>query len=59
MFETFAGEAGLRANVDTGPVNHAVNLNYSINDRTYRQRAVTPLTPTPADAERTLLEPVQ
>ncbi|MFH1340999.1 MAG: TonB-dependent siderophore receptor [Pseudomonadota bacterium] len=37
-FETLAGEAGLRAAVDTGPVNHAVNVNYAINDRTYRQR---------------------
>jgi len=44
-FETYAGEAGLRANVDAGPVNHAVSMNYSINDRTYRQRVVTAATP--------------
>ncbi|MCP3390766.1 TonB-dependent receptor [Bradyrhizobium sp. CCGB12] len=37
-FETLAGEAGVRASIDTGPVNHAVNVNYSINDRTYRQQ---------------------
>lgn len=36
-FETFAGEAGIRASVDTGPVNHAINVNYSSNDRTYNQ----------------------
>ena len=40
-FETLAGEAGLRANVDTGPINHAVNVNYSINDRTYNQTVRT------------------
>lgn len=44
-FETLAGEAGVRAIVDTGPVNHALNVNYSINDRTYNQRVVTPPTP--------------
>lgn len=37
-FETFAGEAGLRATVDTGPINHALNVNYSINHRTYDQK---------------------
>lgn len=37
-YETLAGEAGIRATVDTGPINHAVNVNYSINDRTYRQQ---------------------
>ena len=31
-----------RDTVDTGPVNHAVNVNYSINDRTYHQQVVTP-----------------
>ncbi len=36
-FETFAGEAGVRASVDTGPINHALNVNYSENDRTYTQ----------------------
>jgi len=41
-FETLAGEAGLRANLDTGPINHAVNVNYSINDRTYTQVARVP-----------------
>jgi iron complex outermembrane receptor protein len=40
-FETLAGEAGVRATVDTGPVNHAVNVNYSINDRTYDQRVLS------------------
>jgi len=44
-FETFAGEAGLRANIDAGPVNHALNMNYSINERSYRQRVVTAPTP--------------
>ncbi|MCA1453653.1 TonB-dependent receptor [Bradyrhizobium sp. BRP22] len=41
-FETFAGEAGVRINADTGPVNHAINVGYSINDRTYTQRVLTP-----------------
>jgi iron complex outermembrane recepter protein len=41
-FETFAGEAGLRINADTGPVNHAVNVAYSATDRTYDQRVLTP-----------------
>jgi iron complex outermembrane recepter protein len=40
-FETLAGEAGLRANVDTGPVNHALSVNYSVNDRTYNQTVRT------------------
>jgi iron complex outermembrane receptor protein len=40
-FETLAGEAGIRANVDTGPVNHALSVNYSINDRTYNQAVRT------------------
>ncbi len=47
-FETYAGEAGLRANVDAGPVNHAVSMNYSINDRTYRQRVLSAFNPSPA-----------
>jgi iron complex outermembrane receptor protein len=41
-FETFAGETGLRLNADTGPVNHAVNVGYSIVDRTYNQRVLWP-----------------
>lgn len=41
-FETFAGEAGVRINADTGPINHAFNVGYSINDRTYTQRILTP-----------------
>ncbi len=40
-FETLAGEVGIRANVDTGPVNHALSVNYSINDRTYNQTVRT------------------
>lgn len=36
-FETFAGEAGIRAKINTGPINHAINVNYAINDRTYNQ----------------------
>jgi iron complex outermembrane receptor protein len=42
-FETLAGEAGVRATLDTGPINHAVNVNYSINDRTYTQVARVPV----------------
>ena len=57
-FETFAGEAGLRANVDTGPVNHAVNVNYSINDRTYRQRVLSALNPSPLTQSVLYLEPL-
>lgn len=41
-FETLAGEAGVRMNADLGPVNHAVNVGYSITDRTYSQRALVP-----------------
>ena len=48
-FETLAGEAGLRATVDTGPVNHALNVNYSINDRTYNQQVRTRSSNTAAD----------
>jgi iron complex outermembrane recepter protein len=40
-FETFAGEVGLRGNVDTGPINHAFSVNYAANDRTYNQQART------------------
>ncbi|MBR1234004.1 TonB-dependent siderophore receptor [Bradyrhizobium sp. AUGA SZCCT0182] len=40
-FETLAGEAGVRATVDTGPVRHALNFNYSENDRTYDQQVRT------------------
>lgn len=42
-YETFAGEAGIRANVDTGPVNHAISVGYSIVDRTYNQRVLWPV----------------
>ncbi|MEH2591680.1 TonB-dependent receptor [Bradyrhizobium sp. AZCC 1721] len=40
-FETFAGETGVRASIDTGPINHALNMNYSINDRTYDQSVLS------------------
>ncbi|WP_315718971.1 MULTISPECIES: TonB-dependent receptor [unclassified Bradyrhizobium] len=40
-FETLAGDAGIRATMDTGPVNHAVNVGYSITDRTYGQHLTT------------------
>ncbi|MGJ5020598.1 TonB-dependent siderophore receptor [Bradyrhizobium oligotrophicum] len=40
-YETLAGEAGLRLTADTGPVNHAINVGYSVTDRTYTQRVVT------------------
>jgi iron complex outermembrane receptor protein len=32
-FRTLSGEVGVRANVDTGPVNHALSINYSATDR--------------------------
>ena len=32
-FDTRAGQAGIRASVDTGPINHALNVNYSEVDR--------------------------
>ena len=32
-FKTLSGEVGVRANVDTGPVNHALTVNYSATDR--------------------------
>lgn len=41
-FETLAGETGVRMTADLGPVNHAVNVGYSITDRTYNQRAMVP-----------------
>jgi iron complex outermembrane receptor protein len=40
-YETYAGEAGVRLNADTGPINHAVNIGYSINDRTYTQNVMS------------------
>ena len=40
-FETLAGVAGIRATLDTGPVNHAINVNYAVNDRTYNQQVRT------------------
>lgn len=43
-FETLAGEAGLRANIDAGPINHALNVNYAFNDREYSQRVYIPPT---------------
>ena len=36
-FETFAGTTGIWANVDTGFIHHAMNINYSVNDRGYDQ----------------------
>jgi iron complex outermembrane receptor protein len=57
-FETFAGEAGLRANFDTGPVNHAVNLGYSIVDRTYNQRVFTGATIGTSPPWNLYIEPV-
>ena len=32
-FETLSAETGVRANVDTGPVNHALSVNYSSTDQ--------------------------
>lgn len=32
-FRTTSGEIGVRANVDTGPVNHALNVNYTVTNR--------------------------
>jgi iron complex outermembrane receptor protein len=32
-FETLSAETGIRANVDTGPVNHALSVNFSSTDR--------------------------
>jgi iron complex outermembrane receptor protein len=32
-FETLAGQAGIRASVDTGPINHVLSVNYSAVDR--------------------------
>lgn len=40
-FETFAGTTGIRANVDTGFIHHAMNINYSVNDRSYNQNVRT------------------
>jgi iron complex outermembrane receptor protein len=56
-FETFAGEAGARVNIDTGPVNHAINIGYSIVDRTYNQRVLWPVT-NPAAATPALAGPI-
>jgi iron complex outermembrane receptor protein len=35
IYDTYAGEAGIRASVDTGPVNHFLTVNYSAVDRTF------------------------
>lgn len=35
IFDNYAGEAGIRASVDIGPVNHFLTVNYSAVDRTY------------------------
>jgi iron complex outermembrane receptor protein len=35
VYKTVSGEAGLRANVDTGPINHLLTMNYSAADRSY------------------------
>ena len=37
-WETRAGQAGVRADVDTGPVNHLLNVNYSVVDRAELRR---------------------
>ncbi|MPZ39509.1 MAG: TonB-dependent siderophore receptor [Rhizobiales bacterium] len=45
-FETWAGQVGVRAVADTGPVNHALNVNYSKIDRTSNEffhQAATPI----------------
>jgi iron complex outermembrane receptor protein len=35
VYKTLSGEAGLRADVDTGPINHLLTVNYSAADRSY------------------------
>ncbi len=45
-FETWAGQVGVRAAVNTGPVNHALNVNYSRIDRDSNEffhQAATPV----------------
>jgi iron complex outermembrane recepter protein len=37
IYDSYAGEAGIRASVDIGPVNHFLTVNYSAVDRTYDQ----------------------
>jgi iron complex outermembrane receptor protein len=35
VYDTYAGEIGVRASVDTGPVNHLLTVNYSAFERDY------------------------
>ncbi|WP_312017837.1 TonB-dependent siderophore receptor [Bradyrhizobium sp. AUGA SZCCT0274] len=35
VYDNYAGEVGVRASVDTGPVNHLVTVNYSAFERDY------------------------
>ncbi|WP_334446303.1 TonB-dependent receptor [Bradyrhizobium sp. AZCC 1610] len=35
VYDNYAGEVGVRASVDTGPVNHLLTVNYSAFDRDY------------------------
>src|SRR5262245_7519201 len=35
VYDNYAGEAGIRASVDTGPINHLLTVNYSAFDRAY------------------------
>ena len=35
IYDNYAGEAGIRASVDIGPVNHFLTVNYSAIDQTY------------------------
>lgn len=41
-YKTLTGEAGIRASFDTGWINHAVNVAYSINDRPYTSNGLRP-----------------
>jgi iron complex outermembrane recepter protein len=46
-FVTLAGDTGVRATIDTGPINHQLNVDLSQNDRTYRQFVLLPTPSTP------------
>jgi iron complex outermembrane recepter protein len=35
VYDNYAGEVGLRASVDTGPINHLLTVNYSAFERDY------------------------
>jgi iron complex outermembrane receptor protein len=44
-YRTFTGETGLRASVETGPINHLLTVNYSATNRDYDSVGLSPPLP--------------